>query len=212
MAISGRRESKLQEAVAQWKGGAKPLTFAADVADRASVEKLFAWTDKELGRIDILVASAGVNFPKRTMADMAPETWDQTMNINATGVYNCCRAVLPQMRARRDGLIVIVSSVSGKRSSMLGGVAYCASKFAACAVATAVALEEGKHGIRVTNILPGEVDTPILEGRPVVPDAAHRAKMLKPEDVAQAVLMVAQLPPRAHVAELIIKPTLQEYA
>ncbi len=95
---------------------------------------------------------------------------------------------------------------------MLGGVAYCASKFAATALATAVALEEGQHGIRVTNILPGEVDTPILEGRPVLPTPEHRARMLRPEDVAEAVLMVACLPPRAHVAELLIKPTLQEYA
>ena len=212
VAISGRRENKLQEALAQWKGAAPPLTHATDVADRAGVEQLFAWANDKLGRIDILVTSAGVNYPKRTMADMAPETWDQTMNINATGVYNCVRAVLPQMRARHDGLIVIISSVSGKRSSMLGGVAYCASKFAATALATAVALEEGKHGIRVTNILPGEVDTPILEGRPVLPTPEHRARMLRPEDVAEAVLMVACLPPRAHVAELLIKPTLQDYA
>ncbi len=212
VAIAGRRESKLRETLGHWQGGQAPLVHAVDVADRESVEELFRWADTELGRIDILVASAGVNFPKRTMADMPPETWDQTLGINATGVYNCVRAVLPQMRARRDGLIVIISSVAGKRSSMLGGVAYCASKFAATAVGTAVALEEGKHGIRVTNVCPGEVDTPILEGRPVMPSPEQRAVMLRPEDVAEAVLMVACLPPRAHVAELIIKPTAQDYA
>jgi NAD(P)-dependent dehydrogenase (short-subunit alcohol dehydrogenase family) len=212
VAISGRRESKLRESLAHWQGAAPPLVHPVDVSDRASVDALFRWATEQLGRIDILVTSAGVNYPKRTMADMAPETWDQTMAINATGVYNCVRAVLPQMRERHDGLIVIISSVSGKRSSMLGGVAYCASKFAATALSTAVALEEAKNGIRVTNILPGEVDTPILEGRPVLPTAEHRARMLLPQDVADAVLMVACLPPRANVAELLIKPTAQDYA
>ncbi len=134
------------------------------------------------------------------------------MNINATGVYNCMHAVLPQMRNRRDGLIVNISSVAGKRSSALGGVAYCALKFAVSALSTAVALEVGSLGIRITNVCPGEVETPILASRPVPPTAEHRAKMLQPEDVGAAVLMVACLPPRAHIAELIIKPAWQEYA
>src|SRR5580698_6966903 len=71
VAISGRRESKLQESLQHWKGGAAPLAHAVDVADRASVDALFKWANEKLGRIDILVTSAGVNYPKRTMADMA---------------------------------------------------------------------------------------------------------------------------------------------
>ena len=77
---------------------------------------------------------------------------------------------------------------------------------------TAVSLEEAKNGIRVTNIYPGEVDTPILDERPTPVTAEHRARILQPEDIAAAVLMVAELPPRAHVPELVIKPTLQEFA
>jgi NADP-dependent 3-hydroxy acid dehydrogenase YdfG len=212
VAIAGRRENKLQAAAQGWQGAAAPLLHVVDVADRASVAALFRWANEQLGRIDILVNSAGVNFPRRTMADMAPETWDATMTINATGVYNCTHAVLPQMRERREGLIINICSVAGKRSSMLGGVAYCASKFAVTALSTAVSLEDGKHGIRVTSICPGEVETPILEGRPVAPTAAQRALMLQPADVAAAALMIALLPPRAHVPELIIKPTAQDYA
>ena len=134
------------------------------------------------------------------------------MTINTTGVYDCIRCVLPAMRKRRDGLIVNICSTAGKRASMLAGVAYCASKFAVSALSATVALEEGKNGIRVTSICPGEVETPILEDRPVKPTAEHRAKMLQPEDVAAAVLMIACLPPRAHIAELIIKPVVQDYA
>ena len=76
----------------------------------------------------------------------------------------------------------------------------------------AAALEEGRHGIRVTNIYPGEVDTPILSERPKPISDEHRARILRPQDVAACVLFVATLPPLAHVAELVIKPVWQDYA
>jgi NADP-dependent 3-hydroxy acid dehydrogenase YdfG len=107
---------------------------------------------------------------------------------------------------------VNICSIAGKRASVLGGVAYSASKFAMTALGGTVALEEGRHGIRVTTIFPGEVETPILDRRPVPVSAEHRARILQPADVADAVLMIACLPPRAHVPELIIKPTSQDYA
>jgi NAD(P)-dependent dehydrogenase (short-subunit alcohol dehydrogenase family) len=212
VAIAGRRTEKLREAAAAWDGEPPILTHAVDVTDRQSVSELFRWAEDELGQVDILVNNAGINTPKRTMADMPPDTWDQVMAINATGAYNCMHAVLPGMRQRKDGLIINTNSISGQRSSVLGGVAYCASKFALTALGTAVALEEGKNNIRVTSICPGEVDTPLLDGRPTPVNAEHRAKILQSQDVADAALMVACLPPRAHVHELVIKPTWQEYA
>ena len=136
--------------------------------------QLFRWAERELGRVDILVNSAGVNIKRRTMAEMEPTEWDRVMAINATGVYNCMREVLPGMQQRGDGLIVTISSISGLRASMLGGTAYSASKFAVAALTTAVALEYGKHGIRLTNVYPGEVDTPILEHRPQPVTAERR--------------------------------------
>ncbi len=116
------------------------------------------------------------------------------------------------MRRRKDGLIININSISGHRASMLGGVAYSASKFALTALSTAVALEEGKNGIRVTSICPGEVDTPLLRRRPVAVSPENLARILQPSDVADAVLMVACLPPRAHVHDLIIKPTFQDFS
>jgi NAD(P)-dependent dehydrogenase (short-subunit alcohol dehydrogenase family) len=212
VAIAGRREDALREAAGAWQGQPAILAHPVDVADRTSVGELFAWATKHLDRIDILVNSAGVNTPKRSMADMAPEVWDMVMQVNATGAYNCIHAVLPQMRARQDGLIININSISGHRASMLGGVAYSASKFALSALSTAVALEEGKHGIRVTSICPGEVDTPLLRRRPVPVSAENLARILQPADVAAAVLMVCCLPPRAQVHDLIIKPTFQDFA
>jgi len=211
VAIAGRRADVLAEAAASWRGQPAILHHPCDVADRASVENLFAWAQQQLGRIDILVNAAGVNIKNRLMSNMEPPDWDRVMAINASGVYHCMYAVLPQMRSRKDGLIVNISSISGKRAAAIGGVAYNASKFAVAALSTSVANEEAQNNIRITSIFPGEVDTPILEHRPQPVTAERRAKMLLPEDVADLVVALAKLPPRAHVPDLIIKPTVQEY-
>jgi NAD(P)-dependent dehydrogenase (short-subunit alcohol dehydrogenase family) len=211
VAIAGRREDKLREVAAQHSGQPPIALRVADVADRHSVNQLVDWAQQTLGRIDILVNSAGINVPKRSMAELAPEDWDRLLAVNATGAYNCMRAVLPGMLQRRDGLIINISSIAGKRAGLLGGVAYNASKFAMTALGTTVGLEVAEQGIRVSTIFPGEVDTPILQNRPVPVTAEHRARILQPCDVAAAALMIACLPPRAHVPELIIKPTTQAY-
>jgi NADP-dependent 3-hydroxy acid dehydrogenase YdfG len=93
----------------------------------------------------------------------------------------------------------------------LGGIAYCASKFAMTALGTAVANEDAPNGVRVTNIYPGEVNTPILENRPEPVSDERKAAMLQPEDLGSLAVTIACLPPRAHVPELVIKPTLQQY-
>ena len=211
VAIAGRRLEVLQAAAASWKSQPPILFSPCDVGDRADVEKLFAWAKEKLQRIDILVNAAGVNLKNRLMSNMTPPDWDRVLTINATGVYNTMYAVLPQMRERRDGVIINMSSISGKRAAALGGVAYNASKFAVAALGTSVANEEAPNNIRITTIFPGEVDTPILEHRPQPVSADRRAKMLLPEDVADIVVAIAKLPARAHVPELVIKPTSQEY-
>ncbi len=211
VAIVGRRLDVLKQAAASWLGQPPIIVHACDVADRASVNAAFAWATKQLGHIDILVNSAGINIKNRMMLNMPPEEWDRVLQVNATGVYNCMHAVLPQMRERKDGVIINISSISGRRAAALGGVAYNASKFAASALGISVANEEIANNIRVTTIYPGEVDTPILEHRPVPVSAERRAKMLLPEDLGAMVAAVAKLPPRAHVPELIIKPTSAEF-
>jgi NADP-dependent 3-hydroxy acid dehydrogenase YdfG len=212
VAIAGRRMEKLEEVARRTQGPAPILTHAVDVADRASVAELVRWAQGELGRVDILVNCAGVNVRARTMQDMSAEDWDQVMSINATGAFHCIHEVLPQMRQRRDGLIVNINSTSGMRAGLLGGVAYSASKFAMAALGIAVAQEVRELGIRVTNIYPGEVDTPILDRRPTPVTAEHRARILQPEDVAAVLVTIAALPPRANVSEIVIKPTIQPFS
>ncbi len=211
VAIAGRRLNKLEQTAALSSSKTKIEIHEVDVTDRNSVNELFQWAIKTLGHIDILVHSAGANIKHRLMSETTPTEWDELLAINATGVYNCLYALLPHMRERHDGLIVLISSVSGKRAAKLGGIGYAAAKFAMGAIGTSVANEEGKNGIRVSTIYPGEVDTPILDHRPVPVTDEHRARILQPEDVAAAIVMLAQLPPRAHVHEMIIKPTVQEY-
>ncbi len=119
---------------------------------------------------------------------MPPEDWDRVMQINATGAYRCMHRVLPHMRRQRDGLIINISSIAGKRAIELGGVAYCASKFAMTALGTSVSNEVRDEGVRITNVYPGEVNTPILENRPTPVSDEHKASILDPEDIAALVV------------------------
>ena len=210
-AVAGRRASKLQEVALRAPTESPLATHVVDVGERASVETLFRWFQQAVGDLDILVNCAGLNIPDRSMEKLSPEDWDRLMRVNATGAFDCMRCALPGMRERGNGLIVNISSVAGKRAVPLGGVAYNASKFAMTALGTTVADEVRESGIRVTSIFPGEVNTPILDNRPEPPPQSHREKILQAEDVAAAVLMVAKLPARAHIPELVIKPTIQSY-
>ena len=115
------------------------------------------------------------------------------------------------MRSRRAGLIITISSVAGVRASVLGGAAYSASKFGASALSQMVGMEEAENGIRSCLICPGEVNTPILDDRPIRPTSEACSAMLQPEDLAQAALFLAMLPPRATVPEMVITPSTQTY-
>lgn len=211
VAISGRREEKLKEVAAKCSAEIPIVLRAGDVSDREEARALIQWATATLGRVDILLNCAGINIARRQMAVLDPADWDKLMQVNATGAFNTIHAVLPQMRSRMDGLIINVSSIAGLRASLLGGVAYSASKFAMTALGTCVGLEERNNGIRVTNVYPGEVETPILDARPVPVSAEHRARILQPEDIAAMIVAIAQLPPRAHVPDIVIKPTTQEF-
>ena len=211
VAIGGRREEQLRGVVQGWQQDPEIICHALDVTDRSSVRTFFSWADEQLGRVDILVNSAGGNIPDRSMAAMRPEEWDRLLAVNATGAYNCLYAVLPQMRQRADGLIVNINSISGKRAGALGGIAYNAAKFAMTALGISVGCEEAASGIRITNVYPGEVNTPILDQRPVPVSDEHRQAILQPEDIANLVVAIVCLPQRAHVPEVVIKPLQQPY-
>jgi NADP-dependent 3-hydroxy acid dehydrogenase YdfG len=205
----GRRAAALDATVTgdPQKIAAHPL----DVVDRSAVDQLVASVIGTHGRIDVLVNCAGTNTAKRAVAEVTPEEWERILQVNVTGAFNCIQAVIPQMRKQQGGTIINISSVAGLRAMPLGGVAYNASKFAMTALGITVGEEEKGNGIRVTNIYPGEVETPILDARPVPVSAEHRARILQPEDVAQTVLLACTLPARARIPELVIIPTIQSF-
>ncbi len=205
VAIGGRRLASLEETAE----GTSICYQTVDASDRTSAEAFFRWAEQALGPIDILVIAAGVNIRNRSMAEMTPDDWDRLIGINATGAYHCMYFALPGMRARKTGTILNISSVAGKRALALGGVAYSASKFAMTALGTCVANEVAPDGVRVVNLYPGEVNTPILENRPVRITEQHRQSILQPDEVAELVMAVLNLPDSVHVPELVIKPLSQ---
>lgn len=202
--ITGRNETSLREVAEAIEGDV--LWKTCDVANRQDVSNLFEWLATEHRLPDVLVNSAGINVANRMMANIDPSDFDQVMSINVTGTFNCIHAVLPAMRERGAGNIINVISVAGRRTMLLAGMPYCVSKAAQSTLGTFVNLEEAQNGIKVTNIYPGETNTPIVDKRPTPPTAEKRAAMLQPEDVAACVLSVLRLPPRAVVPELIVTP------
>ena len=209
--IAGRRLEQL-EATRDEIGAASVRPAVADVADREQVAGLVQQVIDALGRIDILVNNAGVNIPARRLEQLTNEDWDQLMNVNATGVFNMIQAVLPHMRAQHDGVIINISSISGLRASTLAGAAYSSSKHALNALSKVIGQEEEQNGIRSTIIAPGDINTPLLDKRPVAVSAEQRARILQPDDVAAAALFVVTLPAHVSVPELVIKPVGQSYA
>jgi NAD(P)-dependent dehydrogenase (short-subunit alcohol dehydrogenase family) len=211
VAITGRNAEKLRRAAEELNAGERLIYRAADVADFTQVQTLVDEVSRRFGRIDILVNNAGLNIKERTFRELTPENWHLLLGANLHGAFYCMHAVLPQMRQRRDGLIININSISGKRSNPLGGLAYNAAKFGLRGLALGLAAEEKDNGIRVCNIYPGEVNTPILGARPT-PVAPERLQtMLQAEDVAAAVLFIATLPPRASIPELVLTPANAVY-
>jgi len=209
--ITGRNADKLRAAAESLAGGANLMTHAADVSVPGQVDALIAAVEKQFGRVGLLVANAGVNMKERTFRELTPERWDYLMGGNVHGAFHCMRAVVPGMVAAKDGHIIIVNSISGKRANPLGGPAYAAAKFALRGLAMSLAAEEKGNGLRVCSIYPGEVNTPILEARPTSVSEAQKQAMLQPQDVARTVLFVATMPKHVTIPEIIITPAGTQY-
>ena len=205
--LAGRTRATLEAAAKQ----VKAEICVCNVGDKHQVAAAASDIHKRHGRVDILVNSAGINLPKRSFRDVSAEGWDEIVSVNLSGMFYCVQAVLSGMRARKDGLIINVSSWAGRYASTLTGPGYNATKRAVIALTESINLEECTNGIRATSVLPGEAATPILEKRPVPPTPEVRAKMLQPEDLGRTLAFIATLPPRVCVNEIIISPTWNRF-
>jgi NAD(P)-dependent dehydrogenase (short-subunit alcohol dehydrogenase family) len=196
--------ARRKEAIEEGAGERDVNAHALDVSDREAVWR----TVEEVGEadgIDVLVVAAGMNFAERRLGQLTAEGWDAMISVNLSGAFYAIRAALPYLRASR-GLVILISSVSGSWPDM-SGPAYQASKAGMTELAHAAGFEEHQNGVRFSAVLPGIVDTPILDNRPEPPPREVRDLSLKPEDVAQACFFLATLPERAYVPELTILPT-----
>lgn len=209
--ISGRDEAKLRDAAASASAhgiAAGRITAAVlDVADRDAVQAVARAIEGELGRLDILVNSAGVNFPKRHWGETDAATFDRVLATNLHGAAYCTLAVVAGMRGRGEGTVINVASFAGWHFGHLTGPAYTASKAAMIALSHSFNIEEGAHGLRATALCPGEASTPILKLRPVEPSAADKARMLQGADLGRTIRFIAEMPARVCVNELVITPT-----
>lgn len=207
--VSGRRKDAL-DAVANGinaKAGGRAETMPLDVSHVADVEAAAQQIVAKHGRIDLLVNSAGINVPKRSWADMEIAGWDKLVDINLSGVLYCMRAVLPTMRAQKDGCIINVASWAGRHVSKMPGPAYTTTKHAVLALTHSFNMDECVNGLRACCLSPAEVATPILKLRPVVPSAEEQARMLQPDDLGRTIAFVATMPPHVCVNEILISPT-----
>ncbi|MFS8886576.1 SDR family oxidoreductase [Synechococcus sp. H70.2] len=188
------------QAEIQAKGG-KAEVFPIDLADLPALpQQLQALLDR-FGVCDVLINNAGI-AQVGPLASLALADWQRVIDLNLTAAFLCAQAVLPGMRQQRCGVIVNIVSIAGKRAFPNWG-AYCASKFGLLGFSEVLAAEERQHGIRVTSLCPGAVDTPLWDTVPVDFD---RSRMLSPEWVAEVIAHIVCLPKGAVVEELTLMP------
>ena len=208
LALTGRGSEALEQtAELVREAGGETVVASADMSRAEEVEQAWNAVHSAYGRCDILVNSAGLNVPKRSWSEIEAAAIDTVIGADLNGPFYASRAVLPTMRAQRDGLIIQISSWAGRYVSKLTGPAYSAAKHGLVALSESLNQEECQHGIRSCCICPGEVATPILDKRPVPVTAEDKARMLQSEDMAETILFVARLPASVCVNEILISPT-----
>jgi NAD(P)-dependent dehydrogenase (short-subunit alcohol dehydrogenase family) len=207
VALVGRRRAALLE-TSQLAGKKKTsaLICPCDISTAATVKKMAAKVLKQFKSVEVLINAAGTNAPKRSLRELSLADYQRMLDTNLTGAYHCVQAFMPGMRAQKSGTIVNIVSDAAKQASAKAGPAYVMSKFGLAGLTQAINAEEKSEGIRACAIFPGDIDTPLLELRPNPPSADARQKMLRSEDVAACALLAIQLPARAIVEEILVRP------
>jgi NADP-dependent 3-hydroxy acid dehydrogenase YdfG len=215
VALVGRDREKLEQTKNELGAAGDQVVIApCDVTNRDQVKATVEMALTTMGSIDILVCGAGINVPQRSLRNIDPADWDRIIATNLTGAFNLVHFVLPSMRERGLGLVIQLDSISGKRVNTLSGVGYSVSKFGQAALGICIGREERGRNIHSTVIYAGEINTPLLDSRGARPgggEDTRRQNILQPEDIGAAVRFLVDLPPRVHVPELVIKPTIDDF-
>ena len=204
VAITGTDQRRLEDARVALSGtdaGSRVLALRADVRIEAAVAQAVARVVAEWGGLDILVNNAGVGgFVE--VSEMAAADWHRVIDTNLTGVYHCCHAAIPHLKARGGGWIINVSSLAGS-NPFVGGAAYCASKAGLNAFSEALMQEVRQDGIRVSAVMPGSVRT----GFSGAGDGPGTDWKLAPEDVAQVIVDLVAHHARSLPSRVEIRPS-----
>ena len=206
VALVGRREDALRETAT---ATGRPDACRVEPCDVGRAEDVRAMASRVVaawGGVEVLVNAAGTNVPRRALEVLSDADYHLMIDANMHGAYYCAQAFLPGMRERGSVTIVNVVSDAGKQASPKAGPGYVMSKFGLAGLTQAVNAEERARGVRAIAIFPGDIDTPLLDKRPVVPDATARERMMKAEDIADCALFCAQLPSRVIVEEMLVRP------
>jgi 3-oxoacyl-[acyl-carrier protein] reductase len=209
--LLGRSPGPLREAEEACRTlGSRTLVVVADVTDSAAVDAAIADIQAGLGAIEVLVNAAGVSLPARLPLEDLPEAqWDRVLEANVRGTYLTCHKLVAGMKRRRSGVIINIGSTAAHRA-IANNSAYSASKFAVRALTEGLAEECDGSGVRVAAVSPGPVDTPIWDRKWAPPDAVVRATMLRPGDVADAVLWLITRPDHVRIDEIVVVPVAAE--
>ncbi len=206
VALIGRTEETLRATAKLTSKESVCLVTPLRIGDLEATKKVAESILARFGRVDLLVNAAGTNVPKRSLEVLSSADYHEMLDSNLNGAFYLVQAFLPTMRRQKSGTIVNIVSEAGRQASPKAGPGYVISKFGMVGLTQAINAEERGNGIRACAILPGDIDTPILDKRPVPPDATARAKMLQPEDIADCVLLATNLPDRAVIEEMLIRP------
>jgi NAD(P)-dependent dehydrogenase (short-subunit alcohol dehydrogenase family) len=206
LSLVGRQAAPLDETKRLTGGTADVLVAPCDLRSESDVVKMVSRTREQFGFVSTLVYAAGINVPRRSWTEVSTEDFRSIIDTNLTGAFFCTRELLRDMRERKTGTIIHIVSDAAKQASAKSGVGYCASKFGQAGLVQSINAEERGNGIRACAIFPGDIDTPLLNKRQSPPPAEARAKMLRGEDIAQCVLLALNLPERAIVEEIIVRP------
>jgi len=206
--LVGRTASKVEDVQKEIESSGGTATAASfDVADKEAGLQLVKDVLAEFGQVDMLINNAGHSSKHRMLLSTTQEELRSVMDSNLNGTVFMSQAVMPNMQERGEGTIINVASLAGVNPGLLAGMAYGAAKAAVINFTSFLNAEFKNTGLRASVVIPGEVDTPILNGRPFNPSRESRDTMVTSEDTAEAIMLIASLPQRACIPELIIRPT-----
>lgn len=193
--LSGRRKEPLDQVVETiLNAGGTAEAAPLDVADAAATQAIADNIAARLGGVDIFMANAGLNIPNRRTSELTAGAFDTVIDINLKGVMYGILAVLPQMRPKGAGTIIINSSWAGRFPSGRTGAAYNAAKHALTAMSHSINMENGMDGIRCCLLMPGGTNTPIHQARATPPSPERLANLLQPADLGSLIRYIVEAP------------------